>query len=319
MEEKKLKILSDLKSNGIVIKYQNNEDLNFSPEENLLEYKILILGDHLVGKSSLCMRFTMNEFNLEIKSSDKIECYVKTVRLFDQTIKVYLIDVYEKKNPNNFIYNDVKGAILMYDITKNKSFENIEIWKDELIKNSGENVPFILIGNKKDLKFLRNVDNDEATEKSNNFGCEFFETSCIESDSVIDAVKILIARIFYNDLNETQKEHYRVLFNKHIPDENNLEGKKYIKKMNNNGEVKKEEDKKKGEVIDNNIKEDVKKDDLIKEENKKKDEKKEEEKKEEEKKEEEKKEEEKKEEEKKEEEKKVDEKKEEEKKVDEKK
>ena len=233
MEEKKLKILSELKSIGIVIKYQNNEDLNFSPEENLLEYKILILGDHLVGKSSLCMRFTMNEFNLEIKSSDKFECYVKTVRLFDQTIKVYLIDVCDRiKNQNKLIYNDVKGAILLYDITKNKSFENIDNWKKDLDENCGENVPFILIGNKKDLKFLRNVDNDEAVEKSNNFGCEFFETSCIDTDSVINAIKILIARIFYNDLNETQKEHYRVLFNKHIPDENNLEGKKYIRIKN---------------------------------------------------------------------------------------
>ena len=275
MEEKKLKILSELKSIGIVIKYQNNEDLNFSPEENLLEYKILILGDHLVGKSSLCMRFTMNEFNLEIKSSDKFECYVKTVRLFDQTIKVYLIDVCDRiKNQNKLIYNDVKGAILLYDITKNKSFENIDNWKKDLVENCGENVPFILIGNKKDLKFLRNVDNDEAIEKSNNFGCEFFETSCIDTDSVINAIKILIARIFYNDLNETQKEHYRVLFNKHIPDENNLEGKKYIKKLNNNVD-KKEDDKKKDEVNENVIKEEVKK------EEKKEDEKKEEEKKEE--------------------------------------
>ena len=277
MEEKKLKILSDLKSIGLVIKYQNNEDLNFSPEENLLEYKILILGDHLVGKSSLCMRFTMNEFNLEIKSSDKFECYVKTVRLFDQTIKVYLIDVCDRiKNQNKLIYNDVKGAILLYDITKNKSFENIENWKDDLVNNCGENVPFILIGNKKDLKFLRNVDNDEAIEKSNNFGCEFFETSCIDTDSVINAIKILIARIFYNDLNETQKEHYRVLFNKHIPDENNLEGKKYIKKLNNNVD-KKEDDKKKDEVNENVIKEEVKKEE--KKEDEKKEEKKEDEKK----------------------------------------
>jgi len=279
MEEKKLKILSDLKSIGLVIKYQNNEDLNFSPEENLLEYKILILGDHLVGKSSLCMRFTMNEFNLEIKSSDKFECYVKTVRLFDQTIKVYLIDICDRiKNQNKLIYNDVKGAILLYDITKNKSFENIENWKDDLVNNCGENVPFILIGNKKDLKFLRNVDNDEAIEKSNNFGCEFFETSCIDTDSVINAIKILIARIFYNDLNETQKEHYRVLFNKHIPDENNLEGKKYIKKLNNNVD-KKEDDKKKDEVNENIIKEEKKEEKKEDEKEEKKEEKKEDEKK----------------------------------------
>ena len=272
MEEKKLKVLSELKSKGILIKYQNDEDLNFSPEENLLEYKILILGDHLVGKSSLCMRFTMNEFNLEIKSSDKYECYIKTVRLFDQTIKVYLIDVVEKllKNPEPIIYQDVKGAILLYDITKNKSFENIENWKEQLVKNCGENVPFILIGNKKDLKFLRNVDNDEAIEKSNNLGCECFETSCIEYESLIDAIKILIARIFYNDLNETQKEHYRVLFNKHIPDENNLEGKQYIKKKNLD---KKEDDKKKEENNNKNniLKDELKKENDKKEEDKKKD------------------------------------------------
>ena len=107
------------------IKHSDDDGLN---DENVLEYKILILGEKMVGKSSICSRFSQNEFNLEIKPSTQTECYPKTVKLLDQYIRVYLIDVSSDtlKNPKSFIFSDVKGALIVYDITKTKTFDKID-------------------------------------------------------------------------------------------------------------------------------------------------------------------------------------------------
>ena len=111
------------------IKQTGDEDIK---TDNYLEYKILVLGEKMVGKSSICTRFAMNEFNLEIKPSTQCECYPKTVKLFEELIKVYLIDVSSDsiKNPNSYLYTNVKGAVLVYDITKTKTFE--KWWLEKL-------------------------------------------------------------------------------------------------------------------------------------------------------------------------------------------
>ena len=70
------------------------EDPLFIKSTDTTEYIIYVMGDSLVGKSSLCMRFALNEFNLEIKPSRTTECYVKRIKLFDKDIKVVLIDLH---------------------------------------------------------------------------------------------------------------------------------------------------------------------------------------------------------------------------------
>ena len=150
---------------------------------------------------------------------------------------------------NNNLFEDVKGIIVVYDITKIKSFENCKSWINEIRQNVNESIPFMLIGNKKDLKFLRNIDYEEAYEKANHkFNCDFKETSCIELENVKDCIKLFVARIFYNNLNESEKQHYKVLFS----DKGNDEGKEKEKKIENNEKDKKEENK-----IENNEKEKI--------------------------------------------------------------
>ena len=71
------------------------------------------------------------------------------------------------------------------------------------IKN---NIPVIIVGNKNDLKFLRNIDFSEAKEKALNLGCELFEINCNkDEESVHNAMKNLISKIYFNDLNKDEK------------------------------------------------------------------------------------------------------------------
>ena len=181
--------LSDLKSK------KNNNDI--------IEYKILIIGDRFTGKTSFCQRFALNEFNLEIKSTNQSECYLKTILLLNKEIRVYLIDVY---NLNEELLKNVKGIIVIYDTTKIKTFEYTEKIIKEIRPKIGNIIPILLVGNKNDLKFLRDIDYDDAEEKANSLNCILKEINCVDEDSVHEIIKYLIAKIFFNDLDDGEKE-----------------------------------------------------------------------------------------------------------------
>ena len=200
----KLKIISqDKEKEDFKSKTKKNND-------EIIEYKILIIGDHLTGKTSFCHRFALNDFNLEIKSSTQSECYLKSIILLNKEIKVYLIDVINSiNNLNEEFIKNVKGVFAIYDITKVKTFELTENLVKEVRQKIGNTVPILLLGNKNDLKFLRDIDYDEAVEKAKVLNCSIREINCVDKDSVHDSIKYLIAKIFLDDLDEKEKEELK--------------------------------------------------------------------------------------------------------------
>jgi small GTP-binding protein len=189
--------LSDLKQKN---KNKNNDN-------EIMEYKLLIIGDKFTGKTSFCLRFALNEFNLEIKSSEQSKCYLKTILLLDKEIKVYLIDVINSMNNlNEELLKEVKGVIAIYDITKLKTFESTEKLIKEVRQKIGNIIPILMLGNKNDLKYLRDIDYDDSIEKANSLNCILKEINCVDENSVHDTIKYLVAKIFFNDLDDIEKE-----------------------------------------------------------------------------------------------------------------
>ena len=185
----------------------NGKTNDINDDKEILEYKLLIIGDKFTGKTSFCHRFSFNEFNLEIKSSEKSMCYLKTILLLDKEIKVYLIDVINSiNNLKEEFFKDVKGVIAIYDITKLKTFESNEKLIKEVRQKIGNLIPILLLGNKNDLKYLRDIDQEEASEKAKSLNCILREINCVDENSVHDTIKYLIAKIFYSDLDDENKE-----------------------------------------------------------------------------------------------------------------
>lgn len=185
-----------------------------NPEDNkeVSEYKILVLGDKAVGKSSLINSFCVNEFSLEIKPSQNCECYVKIIKLFEQTIKLYIIDTVESvlSSERKELYDDVKGVVVLYDITKNFGFEKIDKWIIDVRQMICPELPILLVGNKKDLTYLRNIDYEEGQEKALKNKCEFLENSSLDILSVDGVFKYLVAMIYFHELPETKKRYFRI-------------------------------------------------------------------------------------------------------------
>ena len=180
----------------------------FLKHDNILEYKFLIIGENQVGKTSFINKAVNDIFNLEIKSTSMNEIYNMELQLGYNKIGIILVDVATSEFSKNhgYIFHDINGAFILYDITKHETFEKVQTYIADIVGNIGSNIPIILIGNKKDLKYLREVHENELKELALQFNCDHSETTCTDDNSVLDIVKFMVFKAYYNSLSEEQKK-----------------------------------------------------------------------------------------------------------------
>ena len=197
----------------------NEEELseikNNHPTEEEICYKILVIGTKLVGKTSFCERISRNAFDLELKPSNETSCYIRTLTLFDEDIKLFLFDIKENSldvDEENEIYKGIDGIIALYDITQFDSYVQTEKILNSIKKkcNWNKQIPIFMLGNKNDLKFLRAIDYAEKNEKAKMKGYEIKEINCCkDDDNAHNIIKNLVARIYFNNLKEDDKKKWR--------------------------------------------------------------------------------------------------------------
>merc|ERR1712032_145946 len=126
------------------------------------------------------MGFTRNEFNLESKSTIGVEFATRSLPVDGKTIKAQIWDTAGQERYRAITsdyYRGAVGALLVYDISKQVTFENVERWLNELRDHADNNIVIMLVGNKSDLKHLRAVPTDESKAFSEKNGLSFIETS----------------------------------------------------------------------------------------------------------------------------------------------
>lgn len=84
------------------------------------------------------------------------------------------------------------GALLVYDIAKHLTYENVERWLRELRDHADQNIVIMLVGNKSDLRHLRAVPTDEAKTFAERNGLSFIETSALDSTNVETAFQNIL-------------------------------------------------------------------------------------------------------------------------------
>lgn len=97
-------------------------------EESETQLKIVLVGDSGVGKSNIISQFTKNEFNLESKTTIGVEFATKVVELDDRSVKVQIWDTAGQERYRSMAsayYRGAVGALMVYDITRASSFENL--------------------------------------------------------------------------------------------------------------------------------------------------------------------------------------------------
>ncbi|KAN0033767.1 hypothetical protein ACTFIV_000235 [Dictyostelium citrinum] len=171
-----------------------------SQEEYDYLYKIVLIGDSGVGKSNLLSRFTRNEFSLETKSTIGVEFATRTIQTEGKTIKAQVWDTAGQERYRaitSAYYRGAVGALLVYDIAKQATYKSVERWILELRENADRNIEIMLVGNKSDLRHLREVSTDEAKEFSEKHKLTFIETSALDSSNVELAFQNILTQIYH--------------------------------------------------------------------------------------------------------------------------
>ncbi|KAK7534052.1 ras-related protein rab-like protein-11B [Phyllosticta citribraziliensis] len=150
-------------------------------------FKVVLIGDSGVGKSNLLSRFTRNEFNLDSKSTIGVEFATRSIQVDAKTIKAQIWDTAGQERYRaitSAYYRGAVGALLVYDISKHQTYENVTRWLKELRDHADSNIVIMLVGNKSDLRHLRAVPTEEAKQFASENNLSFIETSALDASNV---------------------------------------------------------------------------------------------------------------------------------------
>ncbi|KAK4149384.1 ras family-domain-containing protein [Chaetomidium leptoderma] len=188
-------------------------------------FKVVLIGDSGVGKSNLLSRFTRNEFNLDSKSTIGVEFATRSIQIDAKTIKAQIWDTAGQERYRaitSAYYRGAVGALLVYDISKSLSFENVTRWLKELRDHADSNIVIMLVGNKTDQRHLRAVPTEDGKNFASENGLSFIETSALEATNVDLAFQNILTSI------------YQIVSSKSLAEEGADVGKKFDPREGNN-------------------------------------------------------------------------------------
>lgn len=162
-------------------------------------FKVVLIGDSGVGKSNLLSRFTRNEFNLDSKSTIGVEFATRSIQVDSKTIKAQIWDTAGQERYRaitSAYYRGAVGALLVYDISKHQTYDNVNRWLKELRDHADSNIVIMLVGNKSDLRHLRAVPTEEAKQFASENNLSFIETSALDASNVELAFQNILTEIY---------------------------------------------------------------------------------------------------------------------------
>ena len=178
--------------------------------------KVVLIGDSGVGKTCIISRFISNEFEKELDSTDGASYGTKELYL-PKLKKKIILDIWDTagqekyKSLTKFFYKDAQIIIMVYDITKKNSFENLKNqWYKEIQELSEKNYILAIVGNKSDLYENEKISEKEAREFAESINA-IFELTSAQNNSGIqqlfeDVGMKYLAPNFQEKIEEEQKE-----------------------------------------------------------------------------------------------------------------
>ncbi|KAK2593504.1 GTPase Ryh1 [Conoideocrella luteorostrata] len=146
----------------------------------LKKFKLVFLGEQSVGKTSLITRFMYDSFDNMYQATIGIDFLSKTMYLEDRTVRLQLWDTAGQERFRSLIpsyIRDSSVAVVVYDVSNAKSFQNTKKWIDDVRAERGNDVIIVLVGNKTDLNEKREVTTQQGEDEAKKNNLMFMETS----------------------------------------------------------------------------------------------------------------------------------------------
>ncbi|KAK8143453.1 Ras- protein Rab-6A [Beauveria asiatica] len=150
----------------------------------LKKFKLVFLGEQsghaTVGKTALITRFMYDCFDNMYQATVGIDFFSKTMYLEDRTVRLQLWDTAGQERFRSLIpsyIRDSSVAVVVYDVSNAKSFQNTKKWIDDVRAERGNDVIIVLVGNKTDLNDKREVTTQQGEDEAKKNNLMFVETS----------------------------------------------------------------------------------------------------------------------------------------------
>lgn len=160
--------------------------------------KILLLGDGAVGKTSLVHRFVEGVFNERYKATIGVDIFSKNITTPKGEVELQLWDLSGQQHfsaVRGKFYNKADGALLVFDLTNKKTFENLDSWLSETKNGVGSDIPMFVLGNKMDLSDLIAVQDQEVTSFANKHSWKWAKSSAKTGDNVENAFSSIASEV----------------------------------------------------------------------------------------------------------------------------
>ena len=170
-------------------------------------FKILMIGDMNVGKSSIMLRYTEDTYTDEYIGTIGVDFKIRTLNLEGKSVKLQIWDTAGQERFRTITsqyYRGAHGIVVVYDVTDAESFKNVANWLDDIDRYAAPNVETLLIGNKTDATGVRAVTTQMGKEFAEEVGMDFMETSAKSSEGVERAFSAMAMRIKQNYLLQQQ-------------------------------------------------------------------------------------------------------------------
>ncbi|XP_044260484.1 ras-related protein Rab-35 [Tribolium madens] len=190
-------------------------------------FKLLIIGDSGVGKSSLLLRFADNTFSGSYITTIGVDFKIKTVSIDGQKVKLQIWDTAGQerfRTITSTYYRGTHGVIVVYDVTNGESFANVKRWLHEIEQNC-DVVNRVLVGNKNDTPDRKVVLTEDAQRFADTMNIQLFETSAKDNVNV-EEMFMAITRLVLRSKQE-MKERQNITQNETVNlRKSNKQGKK---------------------------------------------------------------------------------------------
>lgn len=171
-------------------------------------FKLLIIGDSGVGKSSLLLRFADNTFNGSYITTIGVDFKIKTIEVDGERIKLQIWDTAGQerfRTITSTYYRGTHGVCVIYDVCNSDTFLNVKRWLHEIDQNC-DVVNRILVGNKNDNPDKKVVQTVDAQQFANSMNIQLFETSAKENVNVEEMFNSITRMLLMNKKNQQLRE-----------------------------------------------------------------------------------------------------------------
>ena len=172
-------------------------------------FKVIIIGDSGVGKSSILKRAVKNTFDENYQATIGFEFLLMHFIVNDFKIKLQIWDTCGQEMYRSLVqgfYRNTSLAVLVYDISRKETYEGLDIWIKDIRSRLDPQVPIFIAGNKYDLENDRTISSKDAQEFSKNRRIKYFTECSAKTGYNIENIFFEVAKYLYNIREELGKD-----------------------------------------------------------------------------------------------------------------